>query len=257
MLGFCRATHFALQIAGLTMLCNDSVQIAATSRASAHARALTATRQSVASETPRGVSASGHGRMPVAWRRGSGLPPHGKFSALQSLENSQNAEGISILREPAARAAERAAWISKARRMVRVAQRSGPARSDSSGSRGSSAGWIAIANPLPRRDGEGNFPPCIALKTHKMRKESRFLSEKPVLSFPRSSRSLDTPDKPRRKVWAAWRRPRSAITRLPADLLFCPAATARPDVQRSSAIREARRAGWFAKRRLARVTSVY
>jgi hypothetical protein len=41
------------------MLGNDSVQIATTSRASARARVDTTTRQSVASETPRGVSASG------------------------------------------------------------------------------------------------------------------------------------------------------------------------------------------------------
>jgi hypothetical protein len=129
---------------------------------------------------------------------GMGLPPHGKFFALQSLENSQNAEGISILPEPAALAAERAARMSKARRAVRVPP-TVPVCSTSV-HEGSSAGWIASANPLPRRDGEGTFPPCKALKTHKMRKESRFLSGNPILSFPRSSRSPDHPSKPRRKV---------------------------------------------------------
>jgi hypothetical protein len=180
------------------MLGNDSVQIAATNHAPVRARAHTTTRQSVASETPRGVSASGLGRTPVARRRGSGLPPHRKFSALQSLENSQNAEGISILPEPAALAAERAARMSKARRAVRVPP-TVPVCSTSV-HEGSSAGWIASANPLPRRDGEGTFPPCKALKTHKMRKESRFLSGNPILSFPRSSRSPDHPSTPRRKV---------------------------------------------------------
>ena len=88
------------------------------------------------------------------------MPPHGKFSALQSLENSQNAEGISILPEPAARAAERAACMSKARRAVRVPPDPGlldPTRA-----------FTGIVGWLDRDRQEGNFPPCKALKTHKM-----------------------------------------------------------------------------------------
>ena len=38
---------------------------------------------------------------------------------------------------------------------------------------GSSADSVVVAEPR-RRDGGGNFPPCKALKTHKMGKESRF-----------------------------------------------------------------------------------
>src|SRR5271163_2547811 len=37
-----------------------------------------------------------HRRTPAARMRGAALRPEGKFSALQSLEKSQNAEGISI-----------------------------------------------------------------------------------------------------------------------------------------------------------------
>ena len=39
---------------------------------------------------------------------------------------------------------------------------------------GSSADSVVVAEPRRRRDGGGNFPPCKALKTHKMGKESRF-----------------------------------------------------------------------------------
>jgi hypothetical protein len=37
-----------------------------------------------------------HGRTAVEWKRGAALRPEGKFPASQSLEKSQNAEGISI-----------------------------------------------------------------------------------------------------------------------------------------------------------------
>ena len=79
---------------------DDSVQIAATS--SGRRRAL--------ARMWRGERASGRemvggivvpvGAAPIARNRKSAWRPTGKFSALQSIENSQNAEGISILREP-------------------------------------------------------------------------------------------------------------------------------------------------------------
>ena len=123
---------------------------------------------------------------------GSGLPPHRKFSALQSLENSQNAEGdLDFARDRGSGRGTRCANEQGATRGPRPPN--GPGLLETSVHEGSSAGWIASANPLPRRDGEGTFPPCKALKTHKMRKESRFLSGNPILSFPRSSRSPDHP----------------------------------------------------------------
>jgi hypothetical protein len=101
MLGFYRATHFALQIAGLRhALQRQRSDRGNEPRASAHARALTATRQSVASETRRGVSASGHGRSPVAWRGDRGCRRMGNFPPCKALKTHENAEGISILPEP-------------------------------------------------------------------------------------------------------------------------------------------------------------
>ena len=117
----------------------------------------------------------------------------GNFPPCKALKTRKMRKESRWCAELAARAAKRAARMSKARR---ADPRPPTIRACSirlERSRGSSAGWIAIANPLPRRDGEGNFPPCKALKTHKMRKESRFLSENPILSFSRSSRSLDHP----------------------------------------------------------------
>ena len=79
---------------------DDSVQIAATSpaRRRAFARMGRAERAS-GRDTIRDV-ASGSGRTPVARMMGSAARSRRKFSALQSLENSQNAERIAILREP-------------------------------------------------------------------------------------------------------------------------------------------------------------
>jgi hypothetical protein len=56
---------------------------------------------------PIGDVASRRGRTPVARMMGSAARTRRKFSALQSLEKSQNAERISILREPVPRAGER------------------------------------------------------------------------------------------------------------------------------------------------------
>jgi hypothetical protein len=100
MLGFYRATHFALQIAWLTHALQrqrsdrgNEPRVGARSRAYSYA---TERRERDAERRIR------FRPWPVAGRveRGSGLPPHGKLSALQSLENSRNAEGISILPEP-------------------------------------------------------------------------------------------------------------------------------------------------------------
>src|SRR5271170_6982810 len=68
-------------------------------------RALARMRRESESGTRRwgDLTDSGHGRKPAARSRGSALRRHAKFSALQSLENSQNAERTSILCEPALR----------------------------------------------------------------------------------------------------------------------------------------------------------
>jgi hypothetical protein len=83
---------------------DDSVQIAATNSG----------RRRTLSRMWRGERASGRemvggivvpvGAAPIAGNRTSAWRPTGKFSALQSLENPQNAERISVLREPVPRA---------------------------------------------------------------------------------------------------------------------------------------------------------
>src|SRR5271155_5405147 len=75
-----------------------SVQIEATSPASP--RALARVRRCARAWERGLVVVSGKSRASVAGMSGSSFPPEGKFSALQSLENSQSGEGISILREP-------------------------------------------------------------------------------------------------------------------------------------------------------------
>src|SRR5271163_2316258 len=78
----------------------DSVQIEATSPASPRARV-----RRCATAWERGLTVvSGKGRPSVAGMSGSAFLPERKFSALQGLENSQNAEGILILCEPGPRA---------------------------------------------------------------------------------------------------------------------------------------------------------
>jgi hypothetical protein len=76
---------------------DDSVQIAATS--SGRGRALARMwRKSVGALDGGGIVVP-VGAAPIARNRTSAGRPTGKFSALQSFENSQNAERISILRE--------------------------------------------------------------------------------------------------------------------------------------------------------------
>jgi hypothetical protein len=60
-------------------------------------------------------------RASVAGMSGSAFLPERKFSALQGLENSQNAEGILILCEPVRGPAERPAPRMKARRAIGAA----------------------------------------------------------------------------------------------------------------------------------------
>ena len=84
---------------------DDSVQITATSPA--RLRALARVRRGERAsgrETIGGVVVSGRGRAPIARNRTVASRPTGKFSASQSLENSENGERISILREPVPRA---------------------------------------------------------------------------------------------------------------------------------------------------------
>jgi hypothetical protein len=80
------------------MTYDDSVQIAAMSPRPAPACMRRGGKAS-GLETMRNVLVSGGRRTPVARKPVSALRPTAKFSALQSLENAQNAERISILRE--------------------------------------------------------------------------------------------------------------------------------------------------------------
>jgi hypothetical protein len=77
---------------------DDSVQIAATSPATAQSSAY-----GDASERRAPVDARRRRRSPNAGpaKRGVGVTTEAKFSGLQSLENSNNGESISIFREPA------------------------------------------------------------------------------------------------------------------------------------------------------------
>ena len=72
---------------------DHSIQIAATSHV--QRRAHGTMRESIGDETVADVVFR-HRRTPVARQRGAALRPEGKFSAVQSLEKSQNAERISI-----------------------------------------------------------------------------------------------------------------------------------------------------------------
>ena len=93
------------RVAEPCMTHDDSVPIGATSlaprRALAHMRRA---ERACGRDAMRDVVASGHGRAPVGRKKGSVARPRGKFSALQSIENSQNGERISILREHLPRA---------------------------------------------------------------------------------------------------------------------------------------------------------
>jgi hypothetical protein len=97
---------------------NDSGQIAATSSAPlpALARVRRGPRAS-GRETIGDALVSGRGRAPVARNKGSTSRLRGKFSSLQIIENSQNAERISILRETVPNAQGRAAPTGEARRV--------------------------------------------------------------------------------------------------------------------------------------------
>src|SRR5271170_7638494 len=93
------------------MIHEGSVQIEATSPASP--RALARVRRCARAWERGLVVVSGKGRASVTGMSGSSFPPEGKFSALQSLENSQNEEGISILREPVPGGS---AWLTRGQR---------------------------------------------------------------------------------------------------------------------------------------------
>jgi hypothetical protein len=83
---------------------DDSVQIAAMSPVRLRGRARAATRVSVGRRSMRGVVVLADRQTPVTQNSGSALRSRRKFSALQSIENSQNGERISILREAVPRA---------------------------------------------------------------------------------------------------------------------------------------------------------
>jgi hypothetical protein len=79
---------------------DDSVQIAATSPARRRAFARMGRAERASGRDTIGDVASRRGLTPVARKMGAAARSRRKFSALQSLENSQNAERIAILREP-------------------------------------------------------------------------------------------------------------------------------------------------------------
>jgi hypothetical protein len=82
---------------------DDSVQIAATSPARRRAFARMGRAERASRRDTIGDVAAGLGRTPVARKVGSAARSRRKFSALQNLENSQNAERISILGAPVPR----------------------------------------------------------------------------------------------------------------------------------------------------------
>ena len=110
---------------------NDSGQIASAS--SERLRALARVRQggrAVGREPIGDALVSGRGRAPVARNKGSASRPRGKFSFLQILENSQNAEVTWILRGPAPQAQGTRCVDGEARRALGTlaTQRSSEAR---------------------------------------------------------------------------------------------------------------------------------
>jgi hypothetical protein len=90
-------TRFTIGSRSRRVTHDDSVQIAATSPARRRGRLRAATRGSVGLQSMRDVVVPAD--RPAAQNAGSASRPRRKFSALQSIENSQNGEGISILRE--------------------------------------------------------------------------------------------------------------------------------------------------------------
>ena len=139
------------------MAYEDSVQIAASGleRLPAPARMR---RGETASdrETMGRVAASGRGGTPITRTTASASRPTGKFSALQSFENSQNAEEISILRGPVSPAGGPHAASRKARRASGAGgpRRSGDRRRHKSTSRSCSRAAVTeeTAEPIVNRD---------------------------------------------------------------------------------------------------------
>ena len=151
----------------------DSVQIEATSPASPRAGV-----RRCATAWERGLTVvSGKGCASVAGMSGSAFLPERKFSALQGLENSQNAEGILILCEPGPRAGGTPSaedeGATRDRRCSSECSRSGTSVDD--GRRWARSGSLIHGGGAAsaRQRGE-TFPPRKVLKTHKTGKESRF-----------------------------------------------------------------------------------
>jgi hypothetical protein len=131
----------------------DSVQIEATSPESPRGRV-----RRCATAWERGLTVvSGKGRASVAGMSGSAFLPERKFSALQGLENSKNAEGILILCEPGPRAGAEEEGATRDRRC----SRSGGSRSGTSVDDGQrwarSRSLIHGGGARRRRDRGGNF----------------------------------------------------------------------------------------------------
>src|SRR5271163_5290863 len=150
-----------------------SVQIEATSPASP--RALARVRRCARAWERGLVVVSGKGRASVAGMSGSSFPPEGKFSALQSLENSQNAEGILILCEPGPRAGGTPSAEDEGATRDRRCSRSKGSRSGTSVDDGRrwarSRSLIHGGGAASARQRGETFPPRKVLKTHKTGKE--------------------------------------------------------------------------------------
>jgi len=172
---------------------DDSVQTAATSRRARSPASIGAReRRAPVGARRRSHRSSNAGRA----KRGVSVTTEAKFSGLQGLENSQNAERISTFRVPVppaggtprldeagtARGRPPPAVLDQARTSTRVVGGLDPRSLIASG-----------------YDTDGkNFPPCKVLKTHETRSESRLHREPTTPSSPRSSRSPASPSAPAR-----------------------------------------------------------
>jgi hypothetical protein len=237
MLGFYRATHFALQIAGLThALQRQRSDRGNESRIGARSRAYSYATERRERDEERRIRFR---PWPVAGRveRGSGLPPHGNFPPCKALKTHEMWKESRFC--PSRAADEQGATRGPRPSTIRTCSiRLGRSRGI--------VGWLdgdRQSTAAARRSGK--FSALQSLENSQNANGISFRDDPINLISPGASLSRVAPPPGSFRRCPIGHRP----TRLP---------TARPDVQRSSAIREAtRRAGWFAKWRLARVTAVY
>jgi hypothetical protein len=153
----------------------------------------------------------------------------GNFSRCKALKTRKMRKESRFCASSRHGPAERAARMSKARRAVRVPQRSGrlTVREGRRPHRSRSRSTAAVRR---RRERDGNFPPCKALKTNKMRKESRFCANLRLGPVEKSGRRGAAPGFFAAAGSAIARRPTGLLSALPCQMFGY-----------SSAIREAAR----------------